>query len=57
LRGLSVAEVHQFYCQIRAQEVPLSRAETVHQQTEGNPLFVQEVLHTKWCSWAVRKSL
>jgi DNA-binding CsgD family transcriptional regulator len=44
LRGLSVAEVHRFYCQIRAQEVPLSRAETVHQQTEGNPLFVQEVL-------------
>jgi DNA-binding CsgD family transcriptional regulator len=44
LRGLSVGEVHRFYCQIRAQEVPLSRAETVHQQTEGNPLFVQEVL-------------
>jgi predicted ATPase len=44
LHGLSVAEVHQFYCQVRGQDVPLSRAETVHQQTEGNPLFVQEVL-------------
>jgi DNA-binding CsgD family transcriptional regulator len=44
LRGLSVAEVHNFYCQLRGQDVPLSRAETVHQQTEGNPLFVQEYL-------------
>ena len=44
LRGLSLAEVHRFYCQVRGRDVPLSRAETVHQQTEGNPLFVQEVL-------------
>jgi predicted ATPase len=44
LRGLSTAEVHRFYCEVRGQDVPLSRAETVHQQTEGNPLFVQEVL-------------
>ncbi|HEY1293214.1 MAG TPA: AAA family ATPase [Chloroflexota bacterium] len=44
LRGLSVAEVHRFYREVRGWDVPLSRAETVHQQTEGNPLFVQEVL-------------
>jgi predicted ATPase len=44
LRGLSPAEVHRFYCQLRGRDVPLSRAETVHRQTEGNPLFVQEVL-------------
>jgi predicted ATPase len=44
LRGLSLAEVHRFYSQLRGRDVPLSRAETVHKQTEGNPLFVQEVL-------------
>lgn len=44
LRGLSVAEVHQMYCQVRGQDVPWSRADAVHRQTEGNPLFVQEVL-------------
>jgi DNA-binding NarL/FixJ family response regulator len=44
LHGLTVAEVHQFYCTLRGQAVPLSRAESVHRQTEGNPLFVQEVL-------------
>jgi DNA-binding CsgD family transcriptional regulator len=44
LHGLSIAEVHRFYCEVRGQDVSLSRAQTVHQQTEGNPLFVQEVL-------------
>ena len=29
---------------IRGQDVPWARAEAVHRQTEGNPLFVQEVL-------------
>jgi len=29
---------------IRGQEVTWSRAEAIHRQTEGNPLFVQEVL-------------
>jgi predicted ATPase len=44
LHGLSVAEVHQFHCQLRGHDVSPARAERVHQQTEGNPLFVQEVL-------------
>jgi DNA-binding CsgD family transcriptional regulator len=44
LHGLSVADVHQLYCEVRGQAVPLSRAQTVHHQTEGNPLFVQELL-------------
>jgi predicted ATPase len=26
------------------QDAPWSRAEAIHRQTEGNPLFVQEVL-------------
>ena len=29
---------------IRGQDVPWSRAEAIHRQTEGNPLFVQEML-------------
>ena len=44
LRGLSLDEVHRMFSVIRGQEVPRSRAEAVHRQTEGNPLFVQEVL-------------
>ncbi|HEX3246971.1 MAG TPA: AAA family ATPase, partial [Chloroflexota bacterium] len=44
LRGLTVDEVHRMMRQIRGQEVPWSRAEAIHRQTEGNPLFVQEVL-------------
>src|SRR5262249_40494252 len=44
LRGLTVDEVHQLYCEVRGQAVPVSRAEAVHDRTEGNPLFVQEVL-------------
>src|SRR5207247_2356865 len=44
LRGLTVDEVHRMMALIRGQEVPWSRAEAIHRQTEGNPLFVQEVL-------------
>jgi class 3 adenylate cyclase len=44
LRGLTVDQVHRMMCQIRGQDVPWSRAEAIHRQTEGNPLFVQEVL-------------
>ncbi len=44
LRGLTVDEVHRMMNQLRGQEVPWSRAEAVHRQTEGNPLFIQEVL-------------
>ena len=44
LAGLTVDEVHRMMQAIRGQEVPWSRAEAIHRQTEGNPLFVQEVL-------------
>jgi serine/threonine protein kinase len=44
LRGLSIDEVHRMMNALRGQDVPWSRAEAVHRQTEGNPLFIQEVL-------------
>src|SRR5207245_2362432 len=44
LRGLTVDEVQRMMSIVRGQEVPWSRAEAIHRQTEGNPLFVQEVL-------------
>ena len=44
LRGLTVDEVHRMMNIIRGQDVPWGRAEAIHRQTEGNPLFVQEVL-------------
>ena len=44
LRGLTIDEVHRMMNIIRGQEVPWGRAEAIHRQTEGNPLFVQEVL-------------
>lgn len=44
LRGLTIDEVHRMYAQLRGQEVSWAAAEAVHRQTEGNPLFVQEVL-------------
>jgi len=44
LRGLTVDEVHRMYEAIRGNSVPWTQAELVHRQTEGNPLFVQEVL-------------
>jgi hypothetical protein len=44
LRGLTVDEVHRMYETVRGQPVPWAQAELVHRQTEGNPLFIQEVL-------------
>jgi predicted ATPase len=44
LRGLTVDEVQRMMSIVRGQDVPWSRAEVIHRQTEGNPLFVQEVL-------------
>ena len=44
LRGLTVNEVHRMYEAIRGNAVPWGQAEAVHRATEGNPLFVQEVL-------------
>ena len=44
LRGLSINEVHRMVSELATQKVPYQLAEAIHRQTEGNPLFVQEVL-------------
>jgi tetratricopeptide (TPR) repeat protein len=44
LRGLNADEVRRMLSSIAGQEVPWGIAEAVHRQTEGNPLFVQEVV-------------
>jgi len=44
LKGLNADEVQRMMNAISGQEVSWGLAETVHRQTEGNPLFVQEVL-------------
>src|SRR5207249_9199641 len=44
LRGLTADEVQRMMNTIAGQDVSYSLSEAVHRQTEGNPLFVQEVL-------------
>jgi len=44
LRGLNADEVRRMLESITRQEIPWGLAEAVHRQTEGNPLFVQEVI-------------
>ena len=44
LRGLNVDEVHRMLSGLSGQDVPWQVSEAVFRQTEGNPLFVQEVL-------------
>ena len=44
LRGLNADEVKRMLETITRESVPWGMAETVHRQTEGNPLFVQEVV-------------
>jgi tetratricopeptide (TPR) repeat protein len=44
LRGLNADEVRRMLESISRQSVPWGLAEVVHRQTEGNPLFVQEVV-------------
>ena len=44
LRGLNADEVRRMLEGITHEEVPWGLAEAVHRQTEGNPLFVQEVV-------------
>jgi len=44
LRGLNADEVRRMLSGIAGQDVPWGLAEAVHRQTEGNPLFVQEVV-------------
>jgi len=43
LRGLSIDEVQRMFSNIAGQEVQYALAEGVYRQTEGNPLFIQEV--------------
>jgi tetratricopeptide (TPR) repeat protein len=44
LRGLNADEVRRMLESISRQSVPWGLAESIHRQTEGNPLFVQEVI-------------
>jgi tetratricopeptide (TPR) repeat protein/ribosomal protein L40E len=44
LRGLNADEVRRMLESITRETVPWRLAEAVHRQTEGNPLFVQEVV-------------
>jgi tetratricopeptide (TPR) repeat protein len=44
LRGLNADEVRRMLNSITGQDIPWGLAEAVHRQTEGNPLFVQEVV-------------
>jgi hypothetical protein len=44
LRGLNADEVHRMLESITQESVPWGLGEAVHRQTEGNPLFVQEVV-------------
>ena len=44
LRGLTPDEVHRMLNALQGQEIRWGFAEAVHRQTEGNPLFIQEVL-------------
>jgi eukaryotic-like serine/threonine-protein kinase len=44
LRGLGTPEVQRMLEAITGETVPGSLAESIHRQTEGNPLFVQEVV-------------
>jgi tetratricopeptide (TPR) repeat protein len=44
LRGLNADEVRRMLSGIAGQDIPWGLAKAVHRQTEGNPLFVQEVV-------------
>jgi tetratricopeptide (TPR) repeat protein len=44
LRGLNAEEVRRMLAGIAGEQVPGGLTEVVHRQTEGNPLFVQEVV-------------
>jgi class 3 adenylate cyclase len=44
LRGLSPDEVTRMISHIAGQDIPFELGEAIYRQTEGNPLFVQEVI-------------
>ena len=43
LRGLSIDEVQRMLSNVGSQDAPMALAEAIYRQTEGNPLFIQEV--------------
>ncbi|MEX2247913.1 MAG: protein kinase [Dehalococcoidia bacterium] len=43
LRGLSIDEVQRMLSNVAGQDVQMALAEAIYRQTEGNPLFIQEV--------------
>ncbi|HEY32030.1 MAG TPA: AAA family ATPase [Dehalococcoidia bacterium] len=43
VKGLNADEVRQMISSITSQDVPRRLSELIHHQTEGNPLFIQEV--------------
>jgi predicted ATPase len=43
LRGLTVDEVQRMLSNVAGQDVQMALAEAIYRQTEGNPLFIQEV--------------
>ncbi|MBN2077162.1 MAG: AAA family ATPase, partial [Dehalococcoidales bacterium] len=44
LRGLTIDEVRRMLVGITQEDISVTVAETLHRQTEGNPLFAQEVI-------------
>ena len=44
LRGLTAEEVQRMMAGVAQREIPWSLAELLYRQTEGNPLFIQELL-------------
>jgi serine/threonine protein kinase/class 3 adenylate cyclase len=55
LRGLSPPEVHRMLSNIAGQDIPYELAEAVYRQTEGNPLFIQEVIRYAAESGLIRR--
>jgi hypothetical protein len=44
LHGLNIDEMRRMISGITNQDIPVGLAEAIHRQTEGNPLFIQEVV-------------
>jgi class 3 adenylate cyclase len=55
LRGLNPDEVHRMLSNISGQTVQFPLAEAVYRQTEGNPLFIQEVIRYAAESGLIRR--
>jgi class 3 adenylate cyclase len=55
LRGLSPDEVVRMLSNIAGQEIPFELGEAVYRQTEGNPLFIQEVIRYAAESGLIRR--